>query len=136
MGVFNNNGLTNKWEWNPPTRNLLVYNNIFADSPAAWEFREEPEGLISDYNMYSNVGQTPEEPNSIYGNAAFADAASIDFRLPANSPAIGAGYPTRRNLWATITRQEKSPSSIMRAMNERAFGTSAFIRCRNRLMQR
>lgn len=93
MGVFNNNGLTNKWEWNPPTRNLLVYNNIFADSPAAWEFREEPEGLISDYNMYSNVGQTPEEPNSIYGNAAFADAASIDFRLPANSPAIGAGYP-------------------------------------------
>ena len=91
LSVFNSGGLNNKWEWDPPTRNLLVCNNIFADSPKAYEFNEEPENMISDYNLYSDISQAPEEKHSLYRNVAFVNPDAKNFRVRGDNPAKGAG---------------------------------------------
>ncbi|MBE7054531.1 MAG: hypothetical protein E7392_00270 [Ruminococcaceae bacterium] len=79
------------WGWDPPNRNVEVYNNIFKDSPMVYDIAYEPENFKSDYNIYSDAGEAPKEENSKYSDPGFVNPEKGDFTLKSNSPAIGAG---------------------------------------------
>lgn len=83
-------GTQNGWKWDPPNRDVMVYNNIFKDCNAVYQIDHEPENLMSDYNIYYNAGLVPEEEHSIYRDPMLANPAEGDFSLKSGSPAIGA----------------------------------------------
>ncbi|MDR0406360.1 MAG: right-handed parallel beta-helix repeat-containing protein, partial [Clostridiales bacterium] len=71
--------------------NLVVKNNIFMDcSPKVYEFAQEPNGFITDYNLYHNTYPEFKEPHSKFADPLFAEPFS-DWHLMRGSPAIGTG---------------------------------------------
>lgn len=89
----NNGGIANGWGWNAGNTNPVIKNNIVSDAARAFDITEEPENLVSDYNLYNNITNAesiPVEENSVEGNPKFKDAAA-DWSIPTSSPAAKAG---------------------------------------------
>lgn len=89
--IGSNMGTKNGWKWDAPNRNVESYNNVFKDSPLVYEFINEPENFVSDYNIFDSIGSPPEEKNSKYSDPRFVSPKDLNFSLTKNSPAIGAG---------------------------------------------
>lgn len=83
------------WGWNPTTVNPRVENNIIVGSTVSATtipIGETAGSVVHDYNLWYNNPNQPREPHGVYADPRFVRARD-DWRLQANSPAIGRGWP-------------------------------------------
>jgi len=80
---------------NPAATNVTVRNNLVSQNPT-WQIgrSSEPAGLSIDHNLIDGFRGDPEETYGtayVEGDPRFVDAATQDYHLAADSPAIDQG---------------------------------------------
>lgn len=72
-------------------KNIKIKNNIFAECVGdAYVSEQSAEGLVTDYNLFYQTHPKRMEAHSQFGKPWFVNSAT-DWRISANSPAVGKG---------------------------------------------